>query len=233
MKSKRGHTLLMILLVFMLMMALVAGIASTSYLFQRSVDSYSRDRLAQELGDSVVATAVARLRKSSDFAARVDFQNDQVDARSKAWLNFEASDPNHSTNNVLGDGSKEGFRGSVVPAGTAELVAVAEVRGRTYHVVYLVGKSPFPYVVGSSGDFHSNGPLLLGALRSLDDLKDGLAPDDLVKGSLLSNQGLTINGPADVIGDLKTHSRATLTPTNPRVHRKVCKPVSEPIGLPK
>lgn len=214
MRRSRGHILLMILLVFMLMMALVAGVASTSYLFQRSVDGYSRDRLAQELGDSVVATAVARIRKASDFSARVDFQDAKVDTRSKAWLLFEPTDPNHSTNNILGDGSKEGFRGSVVPAGTAELVAVAEVRGRTYHVVYLVGKSPFPYVVASSGDFHSNGPLLLGALRSLDDLKDGLAADDLVKGSLLSNQALTINGPADVIGDLKTHSRATLVGVN-------------------
>lgn len=73
--------------------------------------------MAQELGDSAVATAVARLRKASDFSARVDFQSDQVNARSRAWLNFEASDTNHSTNNILGDGSKEGFRGSVVPAG--------------------------------------------------------------------------------------------------------------------
>jgi len=210
MRKRRGHILLMILLVFMLMMALVAGIASTSYLFQRSVDGYTRDRLAQCLGDSVVATAAAKLRKTSDFSARIDLHDDAVDVRSKAWLTFEPTDPNHSTNNILGDGSKEGYRGSVVPAGTAELVAVAEIRGRTYHQVYLVGKSPFPYVVASSGDFHSTGGLLLGALRSLEELKDGLAPADLVKGSLLTNQALTINGPADVIGDLKTHTSATL-----------------------
>lgn len=32
----------------------------------------------------------------------------------------------------------------------------------------------------------------------------------MVKGALLSNQALLINGPADVIGDLKTHTQATL-----------------------
>lgn len=101
-----------------------------------------------------------------------------------------------------------------VSAGIAELVAVVEVRGRIYHLVYTIGKSPFPYVVASSGDFRSNGPLLLGALKSLEDLKDGLDPSDLVKGALLSNQALSINGPADVIGDLKTHTRANLVGVN-------------------
>lgn len=80
----------------------------------------------------------------------------------------------------------------------------------------MIGKSPFPYVVASSGAFTSNGSLLLGALRSLSDLEDGLAPDDLVKGSLLTNAGLTISGPADVIGDLKTASTASLTGVNQR-----------------
>lgn len=213
-KRKRGQILLMVLLVFMLMMALVAGIASTSFLFQRSVDSYTRDRLAENLGDSVIATAAASLKKSSDFSSRIDLKDDAVDARSRAWITFEASDPDHSTNNIVGDGAKQGFKGSVVPAGVAELVAVVEVRGRIYHLVYTIGKSPFPYVVASSGDFRSNGPLLLGALKSLDDLKDGLDPSDLVKGALLSNQALSINGPADVIGDLKTHTRATLVGVN-------------------
>ena len=87
----------MVLLVFMLMMALVAGIASTSFLFQRSVDSYTRDRLAENLGDSVIATAPANLKKNSDFADRLDFKDDAVDSPSRAWLTFEASDPNHST----------------------------------------------------------------------------------------------------------------------------------------
>lgn len=132
------------------------------------MDSYTRDRLAENLGDSVLATAAASLKKTSDFSARIDFKDDSVDTRSKAWLTFEAADPNHSTNNILGDGAKQGYQGSVVPAGTAELVAVVDIRGRIYHLVCMIGKSPFPYVVASSGDFRSNGPLLLGALKSLE-----------------------------------------------------------------
>ena len=49
MKRRRGQILLMVLLVFLLMMALVAGIASTSFLFQRSVDTYSSRQLEKVL----------------------------------------------------------------------------------------------------------------------------------------------------------------------------------------
>ena len=65
MSRRRGHILLVVLLVFMLMMALVRGVASTAYLVQRSVDDYARQRMAENLGDSLLATAVAQLRQDS------------------------------------------------------------------------------------------------------------------------------------------------------------------------
>lgn len=204
MRKRRGQILLMVLLVFLLMMALVTGVASTAYLVQRSSDEYSRQSTVRNLGDSVLATTIAKIRDDSSFGALVEYE----DERGKAVVSFDAG---HSTNNILGDGAKQGVDGSVVPPGTAQLVAEVSHRGRPYRNTVMIGKSPFPYVVASSGAFTSNGSLLLGALRSLSDLDDGLAPDDLVKGSLLTNSSLTISGPADVIGDLKTASTASLS----------------------
>lgn len=206
---KRGHILLMVLLVFLLLTALVMGVASTAYLVQRSSDEYSRQSVVRNLGDSVLATTIAKIRDDSSFASRVEYTGEQ----GQAVVSFDAG---HSTNNILGDGAKQGLDGSVVPPGTCQLAAEVVYRGRPYRSVVMIGKSPFPYVVASSGAFTSNGSLLLGALRSLSDLEDGLAPDDLVKGSLLTNAGLTISGPADVIGDLKTASTASLTGVNQR-----------------
>jgi len=208
-RKRRGQILPMVLLVFLLMMALVTGVASTAYLVQRSSDEYSRQSVVRNLGDSALATAIAKLRDDSSFAGRVDYK----DERGEASVSF---DPGHSTNNILGDGAKQGLDGSVVPPGTAQLQAEVLYRGRPFKSVVMIGKSPFPYVVASSGAFTSNGSLLLGALRSLSDLDDGLAPDDLVKGSLLTNSALTISGPADVIGDLKTASTASLSGVNQR-----------------
>lgn len=209
MRRRRGQILLMVLLVFLLMMALVTGVASTAYLVQRSSDEYTRQSTVRNLGDSALATAIAKIRDDSSFGSPVEYQ----DERGKAVVTFDAG---HSTNNILGDGSKPGVNGSVVPPGTAQLVAEVTYRGRSFSNTVMIGKSPFPYVVASSGAFTSNGSLLLGALRSLTDLQDGLAPDDLVKGSLLTNSSLTISGPADVIGDLKTASTASLTGVNQR-----------------
>lgn len=210
MKRRRGHILLLILLVFMLMLALVSGVASTAYLVQRSVDDSTRQHMAQNLGDSVLATAAALLR---DDSSSDKFPIAISDANGKAWLTFDPANPQHSTNNILGDGTKEGLDGSTVPAGTAQLVAISEIRGRRFRSQVMLGKSPFPYVVASSGPFVSNNSLLLGALRSLDDLTDGLSSSDLVKGSLLTNSALTINGPgAQVVGDLKTAASTASLP---------------------
>ena len=56
------------------------GVASTAYLVQRSSDEYSRQSVVRNLGDSVLATTIAKIRDDSSFASRVEYTGEDGQA---------------------------------------------------------------------------------------------------------------------------------------------------------
>jgi hypothetical protein len=205
---RRGNTLIAVLFAFLLMLAVISSVASLAFLMQRAVDNDVRRSLARDLADSCIATALAKLRESASYGSageRIEIASpDPVDSDASAYLTFAAGDPNKSVNNVLNDGAVEGLGGEPLPPHCALLVSVAKARGVEYRRVVVVGRPPYPHVVSTHGEFESSGGLMLGALRSLDDLKDGIQVADLRRGSLMSNGALRVSGSGTVVGDLRT-----------------------------
>jgi len=198
---------------FLLMMTLILMVASSSGLYWRSATLMVRDSLAQNLGDSLIADAIAQLKTSSSYGKngeQLDCKFDSI-GESAVFGNLTFGDqPGNSINNIDGSYTGRGYGEQPLPLGTVQLVANISARNHLYHEVVVVSKAPYPYVVSTSGSFASSGSLLLGNLRSLSDLNDGLQASELLKGQLLANGSLSMVAPAQVAGDLKTAGSASV-----------------------
>lgn len=211
--SRQGSVLSWVLLMFLLMMTLILMVASSSGLYWRSANLMVRDSLAENLGESLVAEAIANLNQSSSYGKNRETLKLSLDPEGEPGVfgNLTFGDqPGDSINNIDGSYTGRGYGDQLLPLGTVQLIANISARGHVYHEVVVVSKAPYPYVVSTSGSFASSGSLLLGNLRSLSDLSDGLQENDLLKGQLLANGSLSVAPPAKVAGDLKTAGSASV-----------------------
>lgn len=195
---------------------------------------------AKMLAEAAIATTVASLRQDLRFgetaglgegapAAEVVVRQGQA----TGVLSFlpdvaERLEIPVSLNNVNSDAPEEGWGGRVIPPEAVQLVAVGSCGGvrRTVEAVLHVPR--FPYVVSSSGDFSSAGPLVLGVLPEGAE-PSNFNPDDLLPGHLASNASVQLQGDALISGDVEAVE--TISVVEPS---KVCglvRPNSSPVPL--
>ena len=238
-KQERGAiaaVMLASLVALSLLFVMAAG-AVSQLRFTSHADNAQR---AKALAEAAIETTIARLRQDLTFgqasglletmpAAEVRVQH----GNAVGLLSFHESKAEEleipvSLNNVDSDAPEEGWRDRVIPSEAVQLVAVGTCGGVSRTVEAVLHVPRFPYVVSSSGQFSSDGPLVLGVLPDGTDPAQ-LSLDDLLPGHLASNSSVEVRGEAVISGDV--NAVESITMVDPATVRGLRKPNSSPIPL--
>ncbi|MGE0490494.1 MAG: hypothetical protein AB7S38_14910 [Vulcanimicrobiota bacterium] len=116
----------------------------------------------------------------------------------------------------------------MVPAHAIHLVAVGSCRGRQVVREAILHIPPFPYSIASNGRIEAD-RVLVGSVENLAAFENGLNPDELFPGHILSN-ATDSNGPALVLGqqcEVLGDARAVGSVDNHGLVRGQLRPFSE------
>lgn len=173
-----------------------------------------RAQHAQFAAESALARSIAQIRKRLDSteAVAVDFSEQASSGR----LHFDASQPHASVNNRT-DAPVE-LPGSnpvrYVYPNQIHLVAVGRCGPVEVVKEVRLSQPAFPYVIYSSGRFHSSGGLLLGAVKPGVDIHAVADETDLLPAEMLANSSdasaLVLEGTSTVVGSPKSVGGVTV-----------------------
>lgn len=224
---------------------LVTGVVSTLAMtlavvcvFQLSVSQGMVARqTAQNLAESAVAMTASRLMRDARYGRRVEVR----DGEGLGLVTFQPGDKQFerplitSVNNLEGNSPVPGSLGREVPPGCAQVVGIGICAGAPSRVEVLLYKPQFIYAIATSGQFKSEGSLLVGSVRGNAELAEALKdPDKLHPGHLASNssqpEAVSLSDGADVRGDVRAVGGVKLD-ANAKVKGKVT-PGSAKVEIP-
>jgi len=233
----RGFSLLATFLVTGVVGTLAMTLAVVC-VFQLSVSQGMVARqTSQNLAESAVALTASRLMRDAKYSMRVEIR----DGDGLGLVSFQPGDKQWeiplvtSVNNLEGNSPVAGSQGRQVPPGCAQVVGIGLCAGATSRVEVLLYKPQFIYAIATSGQFRSEGQLLVGSIRGNAELAEALKdPDKLHPGHLASNssqtEAVSLSDGADVRGDVRAVGGVKLD-SKARVKGKVT-PGSAKVEIP-
>lgn len=209
--QRRAHVLLTALVMLPLFFVLLSMLFGRSLTRMFSSQRERRHQTASYTADAALAQAVALLRRDPKFHDAVEVKYPDLDA--SAAIHFDSSRADASVNNANGDGPVDlPGTSQQVYASQVHLVAVAQCRGQQLKKQLRLAAPPFPFVIYSSGSFHSGGGLLLGSVKAGTDIHQALTADKLLPAEMLANStgadALVLEGESTLVGSPKTPGQA-------------------------
>ena len=166
---------------------------------------------AQRMAYSVVQLAIAEIQRDENFSGSLRY--DSTSGEGYGEVTFDSTREYWSLNNVGSDAGQFGFREMAVPSNSILVVGTGVYRNsrKTYAVLLTV--PPFPYSLASSGPITTSGRNIIGGVESVEDLRDGLQPEDITEGAIATNaraedfgnqETLRLDGEVTIVGDAKS-----------------------------
>jgi len=213
-KNEAGAALAVILMVVTLAVVIAFTLAGTG-IFHLNVCSREDNSLqARNYAESAVLYAIERVVHANDYGTA---RNETLEVPSgdtmagEISFNIEESRKRnipYSTNNILKNVSIEGSNGRTVSRNSLHLVGVGHCNGVTKRVEAIVHAPPFPFCIACSGEFTSQGKMLVGSVESAAQLEQGIDPEKLAPGHLGSNStadnAVHLKGEGRIAGDIRT-----------------------------
>jgi len=192
------------MLVIALLVTLVFTLASLSVSQLTMVSSLSSREEAENAAQAVISLAVERLQKDVAFGSSASNNTLNVTVNgAEGWLTFDqatAADRGlpWSSNNLAGVGSRKGWGGGTVAAGSVRLLAVGTARGARERLEAVVRVPALP-TLAAGGPVNASGGVTIASVASLEQI-----------GPLLRREPGTESLPADLLSNSNADPAITL-----------------------
>lgn len=100
--------------------------------------------------------------------------------------------------------------GTIIPPRSVRLLAVGRCGSAEKHIEVVLHTPEFPYAMAASGPLTSDGNLVIGSVKSLDEFEAGVTPSSLSPGDLVSNHSVSISGDALITGTVRSRGKIEL-----------------------
>lgn len=200
-----GSTLLVVSLIVTLGFSL-SGLSVSQLGLAKRADNRQQ---AQNMAESAIALGIEKVRADEKYAGGLlTIQAGEA----TGYLTFQETEGLlASTNNLAGTSSAVGSGDRAVPAGTVRLVGEGRCGDAVRRVEAFLRAPACPYALASSGRIEATGGLMVGSVKSSDEVPPILAdpaanpprPGDLVANSD-RDDAVVLQGQSLITGDLQT-----------------------------